>query len=97
MVTVSVPRETATSGAGFKFPLPDQVHESAGAGAPILVTTQSGSPLPAWLHFDAGTRTFVASAVPDGGLPIQVVVTVAGRTSTIVISERADSRQGARR
>ena len=57
----------------------------------MLVTTQSGGPLPAWIRFDANTRTFVASAVPDGGLPIQVVVTVNGQTSTIVISERAES------
>lgn len=89
---MSVPRETATSGTGFSFPLPAQIYETGGSTVgPVLVTTASGGPLPAWIRFDAETRTFVASAVPDGGLPIQVMVTVGGKASTVVISERAES------
>ena len=79
----------ATAGSGFSFPLPAQVANSvAGGNSTISVTTASGQPLPAWLKFNPETKTFVASAVPDGSFPMQVVVTVNGVRSTIVISER---------
>ena len=92
IITVSVPKEMATAGAGFSFPLPAQVAgdaAAAGGNATIRVTTVSGQALPAWLKFNPETRTFVASAVPDGAFPMQVVVTINGVRSTIVISERA--------
>ena len=80
----------ATAGSGFSFPLPAQVTNStAGSSVTISVNTVSGQPLPSWLKFNPETKTFVASSVPDGAFPMQVVVTVNGVRSTIVISERA--------
>lgn len=87
IITVSVPKEMATAGSGFSFPLPAQVAEAAGNN-PIQVTTIAGEPLPAWLRFNAETRMFVATAVPDGAFPIQLVVTIGGTRTTVVISER---------
>lgn len=89
IITVSVPKEMATAGSGFSFPLPAQVTENS-AGTPVTVTTQAGEPLPRWLSFNPETKTFVASAVPDGALPMQVVVTVGGVRTTVVISERSE-------
>lgn len=81
----------ATAGSGFSFPLPAQVsNTAAGNNATISVTTASGGALPAWLKFNPETKTFVASAVPDGAFPMQVVVTVNGQRTTVVISERAE-------
>ena len=90
VITVSVPKEMATSGSGFSFPLPAQVtNAGTGNNAVITVKTVTGQSLPSWLKFNPETKTFVATAVPDGAFPMQVVVTVGGKTSTIVISERA--------
>jgi hypothetical protein len=89
IITVSVPKEMATAGAGFTFPLPEQAVAGTAANAPIRVTTIAGGPLPAWLRFVPATRTFVAAAVPDGAFPVQVAVTVGTHRSTVVISERA--------
>ncbi|MDZ4200894.1 MAG: hypothetical protein U1C96_01960, partial [Gallionella sp.] len=90
IITVSVPKEMATAGSGFSFPLPAQVSEAAGNNTPIRVTTTAGDPLPGWLSFNAETNAFVASAVPDGAFPMQVVVTIGGTRTTIVISERSE-------
>jgi hypothetical protein len=90
IITVSVPKEMATAGSGFSFPLPAQVAQT-GAGSNntvISVSTINGQPLPGWLKFNPETKSFVASAVPDGAFPMQVRVTVDGRSTTIVISER---------
>ena len=86
IITVSVPKEMATTGSGFSFPLPTQIAEAA-SGTNIRVTTISGQALPAWLKYDLEGKTFTASAVPDGAFPMQVVVTVGGNRSTILISE----------
>ncbi len=88
IITVSVPKEMATAGSGFSFPLPAQVTESAGANASIQVTTTSGGPLPGWLKFDPETKMFVASAVPDGAFPMQLIAIIGGTRTTVVISER---------
>jgi hypothetical protein len=88
MITVSLPKEMAAAGSSFSFLLPAQVADQLAANAKIKVTTTSGQPLPSWLKFNAETKTFVASAVPDGVFPMQVIVTVNGQSSTIVISER---------
>ena len=91
VVTVSVPKETATAGSGFTFPLPAQVAETAGASnAQVSVTTISGGALPGWLRYVPETKSFVASAVPDGAFPIQIIVSVGGTRTTVVISERAE-------
>ena len=85
-----VPKEMATAGNGFSFPLPAHATDAAaGSKATVSVTTASGQQLPAWLKFNPETKTFVASAVPDGAFPMQVMVTVGGNSTIIMISERA--------
>jgi hypothetical protein len=89
IITVSVPKDMATAGSGFSFPLPAQIAETAAGNGQVRVTTLSGDQLPAWLRYIPETRTFVASAVPDGAFPIQIRVSIGGQTTTVVISERA--------
>ena len=89
IITVSVPKDMATAGSGFSFPLPEQIAKSgSGNNVVIIVTTISGQQLPGWLKFNPETKTFVASAVPDGAFPMQVKVTIDGRSTIIEISER---------
>lgn len=88
VVTVSVPKESVTSGTGFSFPLPVQVFAEATPDAPVQVRLSNGDPLPTWLNFNSETNSFVASAVPDGAFPLQITVTVGEHSTGIVISER---------
>ena len=89
IIAVSVPKEMATAGSGFSFPLPAQVTDQDSSASTIQVATTGGEPLPDWLRFNPEAKAFVASAVPDGAFPIQVVVTVGGtRTTVVIISVR---------
>ncbi|HZW24265.1 MAG TPA: putative Ig domain-containing protein [Gallionella sp.] len=90
VITVSLPKETATSGSGFSFPLPAQIAARA-SNVAVRVTTMSGGPLPRWLRYDAKTKTFIASSVPDGSFPMQLMITVGTQQTTLVISERAEN------
>jgi hypothetical protein len=40
------------------------------------------------LKFDPETKMFVASAVPDGAFPMQLIAIIGGTRTTVVISER---------
>jgi Putative Ig domain len=88
IVTVSLPNGTAATGIGFSFPLPAQVAATTTNNAAVRITTASGGSLPSWLRFDATTKTFVASAVPDGAFPMQVLITIGTQQTALVISER---------
>ena len=89
IIVVSVPKDMATAGSGFTFPLPAQVADIAVGNVPVRVTTLTGGQLPDWLRYIPETKSFLASAVPDGAFPIQVLVSIGGQTMTVVISERA--------
>ena len=89
IISVSVPKDMATAGSGFSFPLPEQITVNAAANN-IGVTLVNGKALPTWLKFVPATKTFVAIAVPDGAFPVQLLVTAGGKVSTIVISARAE-------
>ena len=67
----------------FRFALPAQVAKAAQA----KVSLANGEPLPAWLHYLPETKSFVAFNVPDGGLPIKVLVSAAGQQSSFTIAE----------
>jgi hypothetical protein len=103
-VAVSLPKGTATEGAGFRVPLPPEVASppstvpmqvnSAAAAAPVpvidvrAIINGRALPLPGWLRYSPEEQMFVATAVPDGSLPITIEIVVAGQRTLIVISER---------
>lgn len=89
MVTVQVSSGLSTAGAGFSFELPAQVQAFKVDGGLAQASQANGAGLPAWLRFDAAKLRFEASAVPDGGFPLQLTLVVGGRTVTVVISERS--------
>ncbi|MBI1195578.1 MAG: hypothetical protein GC138_07020 [Gammaproteobacteria bacterium] len=88
LVKVSVPQKILSK--GFSFALPAELVKGIRSDAGITATLVDGTPLPGWLHFAPDTRTFTASAVPSGALPIQVVVNIDGRSSIVVIAEEAE-------
>ena len=90
LVGVSLPKGSSTVGTGFSFQLPESLRGLAADGAPVQVNRDNGSPMPNWLKFDPATLRFEANAVPDSGLPLQLVVTVANQRVMVVISERTE-------
>jgi filamentous hemagglutinin family protein len=90
VIAVSVAKEMPTAGSGFTFPLPEQMFAEVPSDVLVQVTLANGDPLPTWLHFVSETKSFVASTVPAGALPIRVIITVGGRSSIMVISERME-------
>lgn len=90
MVAVSLPKGASTVGTGFSFELPASVKGITSADTEVLITQPNGSALPSWLKFDRERMRFEASAVPDSALPMQLVVTLAGRRVMVVISERTE-------
>lgn len=68
---------------------------ASGARAPnstVSVTTACGQELPSWLKFNPESNSFVAAAVPEGGLALSLVVTVDGVST--VINTRALGNAG---
>jgi autotransporter-associated beta strand protein len=100
LINVSVPKDMASSSSGFSVALPIPVAASSAASSSVggavqaapassvRVTLSDGSALPSWIKFDATTATVSASAVPAGAFPLQIVVTVNGVSTTVVISEK---------
>jgi hypothetical protein len=100
LINVSVPKDMASSSSGFSVALPIPVAASSAASSSVggavqaaptssvRVTLSDGSALPSWIKFDPTTATVSASAVPAGAFPLQIVVTVNGVSTTVVISEK---------
>ena len=98
-VAVSLPKGASTEDMGFRVPLPAELAREVGAGASastaltvisVLAVINGGlAPLPSWLRYVPEQQMFVATAVPDGGLPITLEITVNGQRTLMVISERA--------
>jgi len=84
-VSVSVPQEVVSSGESFSFALPTTVTDGS---AKVRLTLLNGKRLPSWLKYIPATRMFVATAVPGGALPLDVLVTVGARKSIVSIVER---------
>jgi uncharacterized lipoprotein len=89
VVNVALPKDMATPGSSFAFPLPAKAVTTNDANAnQVQVRLPNGNPLPAWLTYNAQTRVVTASAVPEGALPMQVLVNAAGNTTAVVIAQK---------
>lgn len=86
MVSVLVPKDMIMRTGGFSFALPEKVATTDTSA--LNITTMGGDPLPSWLQFNPATKTFTATAVPAGGLPLHVVISTGDTQVTIVIGER---------
>ena len=89
MVSVSVPKEVASVGTGFTFPLPEDIAALLLPGTLAEVSKLDGTPQ-FWLTFDANTRMLTTNGVSDRDFPLQVILTIAGKRVSIVISKDAE-------
>ena len=88
-VSVSLPRDTVAKREGFSFLLPTKIAETISDQSTVQVTTLQGAPLPAWMRYEANTKTFDVSAVPDRVLPMRVLITIDQQQTELTIYERA--------
>jgi hypothetical protein len=90
LLRVFVPSATKATSAGFTFKLPDQIIDGIPENASITATMTDGSALAPWLKFDLSTRTFTATSLPPGALPMRVIVNISGRTYVVEIVESSN-------
>jgi hypothetical protein len=90
-ISVLVPKDKVAGVGGFRFLLPSSVADAAAKSkVPLRVTTTGGAPLPSWLRYVPDTNIFIANEVPDGALPIEVLIEIGKRRWTMVISQRTN-------
>ncbi len=89
VVNVALPSEMASPGSAFAFPLPSKAVTAADTNTnQVRVSLPNGSPLPAWLSYNTQTRVVTASAVPEGALPMQVMINAAGNSTAVMIAQK---------
>ena len=87
-IAVSIPKEIANAGKGFGFPLPAQIVETAAVNrVPVQATLADGTPLPAWISYNADSKTFAVTRLPDGALPLQILLVIGSQRATMVMAE----------
>jgi len=89
-LVVLLPPGSMLSGSGFSITLPEEIQNKlADQSGEMTLTLLSGEPLPNWIEYDPVTHTLHTTAVPDHGLPLQIVVDKAGESITMVLAERS--------
>ncbi|KEQ17775.1 tandem-95 repeat protein [Endozoicomonas numazuensis] len=83
---VGLSDQTATEEAAFSYTLPaNAFSDDDGDSLTFSTSLANGDPLPAWLTFDTGTRTF--SGIPDdpdvGSLPVKIMVSDGSETTDV--------------
>ena len=86
MVANNIPNQTATAGNAFSYAFPANTFSGAGAG--YTANKADGSALPAWLSFDANSRTFsgTPTSADIGTLSVTVTATDAGVSASDTFS-----------
>ena len=88
LVAVMVPAGSSTAGTGVVIALAQALFEGAAlATTAETVTLPDQQPLPAWIRYDAETKTLSTNAVPAGAFPMMVLVTVGNQATLVQISE----------
>jgi filamentous hemagglutinin family protein len=74
IVKILVPAAMLTLRSNIVIPLGDQLSLASVDPKNLNVTLPNRRPLPSWMRFNAADKTLVVSAVPSGGLPLQILV-----------------------
>jgi hypothetical protein len=77
----------AEAANAFRFRLPPEIARQLPVRGTVTVITANGKPLPAWLAFSLRLREFVAVEVPEGGLPVPVVIRAGTQQFAVTVSE----------
>jgi hypothetical protein len=68
--------QTAVTGQPFSFTIPDNIFfdDDSNVALTYSATLLNGNPLPSWISFNPGTRTFSGTPVETGELTVKIVV-----------------------
>jgi hypothetical protein len=88
VIQVQVAPEVIATGKSFSFALDPNAVAGHAADAPVKISQMDGKPVPSWLRFDPGSKTFIANDVPAGAFPLQLKVAVGNTESVMVIQEK---------
>ncbi|MCA2410341.1 N,N-dimethylformamidase beta subunit family domain-containing protein [Rhizobium leguminosarum] len=80
VLAVQTASQNATVGSAFSFTLPTTTFTDVDSGETLTyaATAADGSALPAWLSFNASTRTFTGTATTSGTYGVRVTATDLG-------------------
>jgi hypothetical protein len=85
LVAVTIPAGSTTTSAGLIVQLPAEV--VASVDSVTNITMPNGQQLPGWIRFSRDEKAIVLSAVPEGGLPVQLVLSMGSQRVVFQISE----------
>jgi VCBS repeat-containing protein len=81
VVALAIPDQTAILGTAFSYTIPAGSFTDTDSTLTLTATREDGSALPAWLTFNAATRTF--SGTPNSTADFNVKVTASDGTASI--------------
>lgn len=91
IIVVSVPGKLIRPGTLFSFPLPEQIKNVAAVSTVAeRVSMPDGGPLPSWLEYHRDNKTFVASDVPVGALPLTVMIAIGDQSWSVEITKQEE-------
>ncbi|MBN1363898.1 MAG: filamentous hemagglutinin N-terminal domain-containing protein [Syntrophaceae bacterium] len=87
LIIVSIAKELTQPGSVFRFALPERMaNEIAAHDYPVILTLADGSLLPPWLKYNPASKTFTATNVPNGALPITIMINFGGQSWNLEIT-----------
>ncbi|NTW52673.1 MAG: hypothetical protein HGB22_08805, partial [Chlorobiaceae bacterium] len=87
LIQVTIPADMLRPGSMLTFALPEEVISALTLrGGVEIVTLESGAPLPSWLSYDSGRKSFTIVDAPEGGLPVKALVTLGDMSWVVDIS-----------
>lgn len=88
VVAVLVPKGSSSSGTGMMISLPEEATTlSTATQETVKVSLANGANLPSWIKYLPEQKGLVLGAVPEGGLPVQVMLMVGNQRTIVQISE----------
>jgi len=88
VVAVLVPKGSSSSGSGMVISLPEETTTlSSATQETVKVSLVNGAALPSWIKYAPAEKGLVLGAVPEGGLPVQVMLMVGNQRTIVQISE----------
>jgi hypothetical protein len=89
LIDVQIPSELAQEGKSLSFPLDLAPAEEPSPDMPLTITMNSDQEMPNWLRYEKASRRLVATRIPKGALPLQLVLKFAGERWMVSLTERA--------
>jgi superfamily II DNA helicase RecQ len=74
-----------SAGGALELELPEQAKSLFSANSRLVVSLADGSALPPWLLFDPRARKLMAKRLPQGALPLEILLKANGQSVLLVV------------